>query len=559
MSSQNLHTLVSARYSLPLPLRLSIKLKEEAEQLELLNVLRILPHKRVVALAQWQGETVIAKLFYDQQRWQQHLQRELKGISAMQAAAIPCAPVLAQGVLLESSVTDRKGAVLLMHYLEHGDSLGTRWENYRKLDQQILLRRVISQIAWCHHRGLIQQDIHLDNFLLQNDTIFLLDAAAIEMFSPAGELSLNDCLDNLALFFAQFPVSNDEHVPTYYQHYLSCRKLLRSNSVGRSTESSVARSVYSSVDSSVESSAGSSTDNSLVSSTNDAPDDAGFVNLLHQRRNRRWQLYSRKLFRETSANCCEKRFDRFVVYERSIASAELDKFINDPDSFIRAGQIIKAGNTATVAAITVDGRKYVVKRYNIQSFWHGISRAFRPSRAWVSWRNAHMLQMLGLGTAKPWLMMERRAGPLRRHAFFLDEFLPGLDVLHLLQKEPIKSTLWQTALQQFRELFQVMQQYQIVHGDMKATNFISTPEQLLILDLDAMRQESGRAKFYKAFNKDLQRFLNNWQGNAPAEMAVRELIMDFIMTALGTGPNTGPSTGSENKAQASDEAQQTGG
>jgi len=518
-SQESLETLLSARYSLPLPLRLNIKLHQEAEptQIELLKVLRILPGKRVVALAQWQGKTVVAKLFYDQQRWQQHLQRELKGISAMQEAAIQFAPVLGQGSLLESSATDKKGAVLLMHYLEHGDSLGERWQSYadRKFDQQFLLRRVISQIAWCHHRGLIQQDIHLDNFLLQGDTIYLLDAAAIEAFSQSDKLPLNGCLDNLALFFAQFPVSNDEQLPAHYQHYLSCRKLLSNNSI------------------------------------KGAPDNSAFLSLLHQRRNRRWHLYSRKLFRETSANCCEKRFDRFVVYERSIASAELEKFINNPDDFIRAGRVIKAGNSATVAAITIGGREYIVKRYNIKNLWHGLSRALRPSRAWESWRNAHMLQMFGLGTAKPWLMMERRSGPLRRQAYFVAEALPGQDVLHFLEKEPIKCTPWQTALQQFRQLFQIMQQYQIVHGDMKATNFISTPEQLLILDLDAMRQESSRAKFIKAFNKDLQRFLGNWQGNEPAEQAVRQLITDFTMTT--------PRAMLRKKPQASEEAQRTRG
>jgi len=516
-AARNLHTLLSARYTLPSPLRLHIKLNQEAEpqQIELLKALRILPGKRVVALAEWQGKTVIAKLFYDQQRWQRHLQRELKGIIAMQAAAVQSAPVLAQGLLQTSSAKDdssaHKGAVLLMHYIEHGDSLGQRWQSYEtgNFNQQILLRRVIGQIAWCHHRGLIQQDIHLDNFLLQGDTIYLLDAAAFEAFSPADELPLNDCLDNLALFCAQFPVSNDQHLPGYYQHYLSCRKLLRSNSV------------------------------------DNAPDNNGFLDLLHQRRNRRWQLYRRKLYRETSAHCCEKRFDRFVVYERSIASAELDKFINNPDDFIRAGRIIKAGNTATVAVITVGGREYIVKRHNIKNLWHGLGRAFRPSRAWVSWRNAHMLQMFGLGTAKPWLIMERRCGPLRRQAWFLAEALPGQDALHFLEKEPIKSTAWQTALQQFRQLFQVMQQYQIVHGDMKATNFISAPEQLLILDLDAMRQESSHAKFTRAFNKDLKRFVENWQGNAPVEQAVRQLIREFTMQPRGLSRG--------NKATASEE------
>ena len=60
----------------------------EVQPLELLKVFRVLPEKRVVALARWQGKLVLAKLFFARRRWQQHLQREIDGLEAIVAARI---------------------------------------------------------------------------------------------------------------------------------------------------------------------------------------------------------------------------------------------------------------------------------------------------------------------------------------------------------------------------------------------------------------------------------------------------------------------------------------
>ncbi|MDO9319539.1 MAG: lipopolysaccharide kinase InaA family protein [Gammaproteobacteria bacterium] len=461
----------------------------EAQSLELLKVLRILPEKRVVALARWRGQHVLAKLFFARVRWPQHLQREIDGVQAIVTAGIATPAVLASGTSVDGGT-----GVLLLQYIESSETVGQRWGRVTAAEREILLRKVVTLIADCHGRGLVQKDIHLDNFLLsneqlpstqsQNEVVYLLDAAAVSVH-PGESHGVDSVrsLQNLALLFAQFPVQNDAQVPALYALYCSLRPQL---------EMSV--------------------------------DPCMFSALLQQNRLARLRVVLDKLYRETSAHACVQKRDRFVVYRRALESPQLQEFLQAPDDFIARGRLLKNGNSSTVALVQIAGRDYVLKRYNIKSFWHGLRRALRPSRAWVSWRNAHMLEMLGVATPQPLLMMERRCGALRREAYFLSEFVAGEDVLRYLAKEPINSAAWERVLTQFGQLFQVMCDYHIVHGDMKATNFISTAAALIVLDLDAMRKEPDKERFRNAFGRDLQRFIANWQDKPECAARVLTLV-----------------------------------
>ena len=456
----------------------------EAQSLELLKVFRVLPEKRVVALARWRGQRVLAKLFFARMRWPQHLQRESDGVQAIVAAGVATPAVLASGTSVDGGT-----GVLLLQYIENSETVGQHWERAADAEREILLRKVVTLIAECHRRGLLQKDIHLDNFLLaneqlQDEVLYLLDAAAVSVDTgePRGVDGVRS-LQNLALLFAQFPVHNDAQVPALYQLYCSLRPQTELSS-----------------------------------------DPCMFSALLQQNRLARLRVVLDKLYRETSANVCIQKRDRFVVYRRALESPQLQEFLKMPDEFITRGQLLKNGNSSTVALVQIAGRHYVLKRYNIKNFWHGLRRALRPSRAWVSWRNAHMLEMLGVATPQPLLMMERRFGALRREAYFLSEFVPGEDVLRYLAKEPINSAAWERVLTQFSQLFQVMRDYHIVHGDMKASNFISTTAALIVLDLDAMCIEPDKERFRKAFGRDLQRFIANWQDKPEYAARVLSLV-----------------------------------
>lgn len=486
MQAINTTTLLTSGRQLELPgsveVRMSNCVGDATQTLELIELFRVLPNKRVVALALWQGSLVVAKLFFARGRWEQHLQREVQGIVALSTAGVMTAELLGTGEFVDGCC-----GLLLTRYIDEGANLGLRWEQADMQERVELLKKVVSLIADCHERGLLQKDIHLDNFLLKDSFVYLLDAGALERYphNADGVDSVNS-LRNLALFLAQFPVSNDALAPSLYEHYRHQRP------------------------------------NADLSE-----DIAVFAALLRKNRALRLKLVLKKLFRETSTNAFRRDWSHYIVYERSLESAALQEFLKAPDTFIERGEIIKAGRSATVALINIGEKQYVLKRYNIKSLWHRLRRQFRPSRAWVCWRNAHMLRMLGIRTAKPVLMMEWRFGIFRREAFFLCEYLPGEDALQFLKREPVSSVAWEHALSQFKILFATLRDYNIVHGDMKATNFLVMERSLAVLDLDGMHQELDAGRFARARKKDLQRFAKNWEDDSCRAQKVQAMLVQL--------------------------------
>lgn len=228
-------------------------------------------------------------------------------------------------------------------------------------------------------------------------------------------------------------------------------------------------------------------------------------------RQQQWDELKAQLFCNTVSHEVYRRWDRFAVYRKTLASAEMERFIQDPDTFFYNGRMIKDGDSTTVMAVSINNREYVVKRYNLRNFWYGIRRLFRPSRAWACWRNAHMLSAFNIATPAPAVMLERRWGPFRRQAYYVTELTHGPDVLQFVDDKPINSAQWQWALPRFVDFFAAMARYRFVHGDMKATNFLVADEQLVALDLDAMREVRGERTFLRLFRRDVERWLKNWR------------------------------------------------
>ena len=175
--------------------------------------------------------------------------------------------------------------------------------------------------------------------------------------------------------------------------------------------------------------------------------------------------------------------------------------------------------------VKINERAYVLKRYNIKSFWHGFSRAFRPSRAHHSWRNASVLEMLGVATAHPFLCLEERFFWIfRKRAYLLSEYIEEHDLGTAWEKQELE-TRENEIVALFRGLFKVMADYQISHGDMKATNFLLQDKKLVVLDLDAMVRNRSRTSFVEKFSKDLKRFRKNWVGTS-MEPELEKLLID---------------------------------
>lgn len=435
------------------------------------EILRLLPGKRLVGVTDWQGRTVIVKLFYHPRRWSRHLQRELAGYALAAESSLPVPRVMTSG-----NLAVQKGGFLVSEYLARGRGLDTLVEHHdQKLD--VSIRQALGLIARCHRQGLWQQDIHLGNFMDLDGTMYLLDSAEFKSEQPGKLLSAPQRLANLALFFAQFSVYRDPRVRQLMESY-----------------------------------------NDELDSGDALKDFQHLQALIRSARERRLDKYQSKLFRSTSAFHREYRSDRRMICDRKLISDEFYQFVQKPDLFLEKGVLLKGGNTTTVGLVTVNGTEYVLKRYNIKNPMHGLRRMLRASRASRSWRSGLMLEMLGVTTARPLMMLERRqAWAIRRQSYILYELVKGRTVPEVLSSEDLDEQTRDRVFESFGQFLQVLRRYMISHGDLKASNFIFANDELVLLDLDATTRHASGPAFRRAFRKDLGRFLKNFSAGTDLE------------------------------------------
>ena len=216
-----------------------------------------------------------------------------------------------------------------------------------------------------------------------------------------------------------------------------------------------------------------------------------------------------------------------MVCDRDFHNEAMARFLDDPELVIDASRLLKDGNTSTVALVEVGGQRLVVKRYNIKNPWHALNRSLRPSRAWVSWRNAHRLALLGIPTPKPIAFLEKRWGPFRSRAYFIMEYVDGIDAYHLLHSDTAKEINREGFVKRFGKLLQLFADASISHGDFKATNFIVADEGLFIIDVDGMCEHRLRWRFRRAFRRDCKRLIKNWTDLPEVAMGFRNQLANL--------------------------------
>jgi len=420
---------------------------DDGRELVVERWLRILPGKRLTGIGSWNGQTVLAKLFVAARGSERHWQRECRGIDSLKNHGLPTAQLLANGRL------EGAGYFVLSEYLDGAQCPGATAINE--------LASVFEAVGRMHARGILQEDVHLGNFLLREGKLYIIDGDAIRSASQDRER-----LDNLALLFAQLPPATLSGLQA---------DLLDAYRKGNPDL---------------------------------AVDAAQLGTSIARAREARLADYLDKCLRDCSLFKVARRVDRFFSLVRTEADF-LAPLIADPDAWLEQGTPLKRGRSATLGMVELEGRKLVIKRYNIKGAGHALSRAWRPSRAWHSWIEAHRLRFLGIATPRPLALIEHRLGPLRGRAWLVTEYCEGQNLQERLAAHA-ESGAPARVKEAVRMLFARLAAERLSHGDLKATNFLCCGDELVVLDLDAMRRHDSEAAWRKAWQKDRVRFLRNW-------------------------------------------------
>ncbi len=426
--------------------------------------LRYLPGKRLVCCGNWQEKPVVAKLFLDRRSAKRHWDREKSGAELLAKRGIVTPSLLFSGHLNDGT------PLLLFEQLPGAETALDIWQQV-ETDQQrhLILHQLLAVIASHHCAGLWQADLHLDNFLRSDGVWYTIDADSIRSQQTGTPLDLKRSVDNLALFFAQLFPQHDHLIAAALNEYGRIRQIDRSE-------------LY----------------NSLKGP-------------LDRTRKRRRDKYIKKSYRSCTEFVRQSSFRRTVIYRRDADPERIRQLLADPDRLVEAGSCLKDGNSATVAHIPLPDGDWIIKRYNIKNLWHGLKRCLRPSRAWISWGNAHRLAISGIATPRAIAVIEKRFGPLRLGAYYICEHVEGVDAERFFRHDGPENGAGSPVAGNFVTLFDICKRIGIYHGDCKATNFLISGTKIWVIDLDAMREFKNKNIFLRRFRSDRTRFLQNWQ------------------------------------------------
>jgi tRNA A-37 threonylcarbamoyl transferase component Bud32 len=492
-TKKNMPPVVTGQYlrlagrNVTVPFKLNIEWNGNLSEVVCDTVLRTLPGKRLVCFGEWEGRQTVIKFFLKKVGAKRHCAREQKGAIALKHAGIKTPSLLFKGIAIPDGIP-----MLGFQRIAPAENLAEAWEKAETDEQRNkMMEQAASLIANQHEAGLKQDDPHRRNFLLSDGDIYSIDGDAIDVRQMGRPLSKRASLKNLGLFFAQFYPQFDHLITRAFCSYTETRSWpIKSN-----LNSSLTRTV-------------------------------------NRWRKKRQQVYFKKIFRDCSAYVCKKGWHHYMVCDRTFYGNAMDRFFDDPAAAIKSGKLLKDGNSSTVALVKIGDKNLVVKRYNIKNYLHALKRSIRTSRARLSWKNAHRLNLLGILTPKPVAFYEKRFGPLRSTAYFITEFVAGTDVYHLSHSDTEINFDQETLANQFVELIQALVKALVRHGDFKATNFISTSAGLFVTDLDTMRTFKLKFRIRRAFKQDLERFMQNWIDLPETERLFQDKLKKIDLSAI---------------------------
>ena len=448
MTAETLDRLRRGERNLPVPLPLDAP---GVGELVCHEILRLQPARRLVARTCWQGRDAVLKLFLGHAA-RRYRAREARGLAMLRDAGLSAPPLLAELELAADALALVLGYVpgaRLLDAADHSDMV-----------------RAVTALAAAHQQGVWQQDLNLANLVDGESGVVFVDGDGIG--SSSGALGAAASLRNLALLLAERPLGVDAELPGLLEHYQRARGWAA------------------------------------------APlQAANLTRELTAARRQRVRRYLDKTGRDCTEFAVSRAPGAWAVRRRDWEVADWRRLFAEPDAVVDAAQVLKAGNSATVVRWRPTGQAAVIiKRYNLKSPYHAARRALKP-RARRAWRNANQLHFLGVPTARPLALLERRRAGLAGVAYLVLEDLGDGE----LAGEIADDGLSDARCAEVAALFSALGRAGLAHGDAKVSNLLIAPDGTVrLVDVDALRS----ARYGR---RDVARFLANFSGDVRARFA----------------------------------------
>jgi tRNA A-37 threonylcarbamoyl transferase component Bud32 len=434
--------------------------------------------------------------------------REFSRLVMLQKAQIPSPRAVAvlSGFRLQKQIGDAviidaiEPAVQLDHYLSDLELRGEAIPNHRALVQ-----KVIDLVHQLSQAGLGHSDLHLGNFLLSGEQIYLLDGYAVRTgglrqkdilmlghssrrFATTGDLLRG--WNNLTTGGAM-PVRNSAS-PRFYRKFLE-----------RTTRN-----------------------NHYFGRLNDGGWRGHFVKQM--KFSRRFSAASQMTFDESQWR------DAWRDLLARIEADQLDIIKRSRSGDVLAGEIVLGGRPISV----------IVKRPKKKFWYRHLNSIGRPSRARRSWSKAWKLYIRNIPAEFPLLLMEKRTLGYVTDSIIVFEKMRG-QTLAKIDLDALPPAQCEMMFRRVGRTLRKLEANGFAHFDAKATNWIIQPDEKLgplpiLIDVDGVRHYSWRGA-------GIERLLRSMRDHPQYTPA------DSLALCLGYAPRAELKSESENEEPRSHE------
>lgn len=428
-----------------------------SETITCVGLLREVGEKREVLDAVWDRRPVIAKIFADPIKAKCHMRREWRGLKLLAERGLNSPTPLFCGR------SEQHNWVVVTEKIVDALTVRELWDNTTDRAKKCeLLCRVSRELARQHSKGVLQKDLHLGNFMLQEDKLFALDPSQMRFL--CGEVDRNRAIGQLALLASSLPEEDGDGITSVCQEYVKAR----SWELGPS-------------------------------------ETATFWKILAGHRRKGIKKGLEKCLRTSRRHQkVQQRAYNAVVARELFEEVDFHKFVESIDKLMQDGQILKDGNSSFVSRVRVADREIVVKRYNHRGIVHSVRHTIKKSRARRGWLHAHRFGMLNIATPRPLAYIEQRRGMLVWKSYLVTEYVNGQKLYDFLRDNRTTREKCSEVTAQIKVLLEKLGKHRITHGDLKHTNILVTGSGPVLTDLDAVRVHKSNWTYKLRRAKDLR-------------------------------------------------------
>lgn len=455
--------------------------------------LRILPNRRIVFQAVNSIEKpVLIKIFINEKKYIKDYNLILNGYKLLQNAKL-LTPTIISSKLDEIN----KLSYIIYEVIESIESIESTAQQSKPDNHH---KHYIAAIAKLHKNHLYQEDLHLNNFILNNKKMYYLDTSSL--YLKNNFLVNKQASKNFALFLAQLDLAYYHAWPMYIKYYLQC----------------------------------------LV--TNISNNTVTLIKYIDKQANKKLNQKITRFLLKTQRDCSDfkvvKAKNVWGVANRknyNVNMSFFDKFLTDPQKFITQYNIktLKQGSKSHVYLINYNNQNLVIKYYLPGSFINQIAKTvksfFIRPRCLNSWRNSNLLRHMNIATPHPIACFIFKKYFLMNQSFFIMDYSEDYKTFaDIIGDNPqndfdVKNINWDNLADSLINLLNNFKIMRILHQDLKTVNLGLDNNQLKVIDLDAMRifksDLISRLIYNYLADKDINRLLRCFKNNQEFSMLLK--------------------------------------